>query len=346
MMASKRQPSIDASAIFLCLLAAGCGSLKAALLTVSAGAACLLLSLLALGALRPLTGGWRSAAALILSAALTTAVRLGLYALSPSWSEAMGPSELATATLLFSGPAACSLMNRPAALTPGRIFGSAAALLGIGAARELLSAGSLMEVRLLPDNALLSSSFGFGAAGIVLTGVLMALFRLRGQGRVFGVRPREGGVFALCAAARCVVVGGMYTLFTRVLPLPEAWRLWAAALTAAVLSLLGQALFAPKQNASPMRDVARWASGDATLGTLAILTVIVVDARLLQAAPLAAFGLFTAGAAILFALCALVTAAVPRLDTSGNIHLPVSFRPLPVLVTMAGLAMLALSVLP
>ena len=44
----KRQPSVDGAAVFLCLLAAGCGSLTAALLYIAGGALLLFLLLLTL----------------------------------------------------------------------------------------------------------------------------------------------------------------------------------------------------------------------------------------------------------------------------------------------------------
>ena len=96
----KRQPSVDGAAVFLCLLAAGCGSLTAALLYIAGGALLLFLLLLTLLLLPRLTGGTRNAALLLLAAALMISLRLLLSAFRPDWLEAMGPAGLTAAVLL------------------------------------------------------------------------------------------------------------------------------------------------------------------------------------------------------------------------------------------------------
>lgn len=350
----KRQPSVDGAAVFLCLLAAGCGSLTAALLYIAGGALLLFLLLLTLLLLPRLTGGTRNAALLLLAAALMISLRLLLSAFRPDWLEAMGPAGLTAAVLLFAAPAAASLWDKKAfaagssagGLSAGRCAACAGALLAIGGVRELLSAGTLWGVRLLPSGFPAFSSFAFGAAGILAAALLLALFRIRGQGRPVGYRIREGLLFALCAFGLVLAAGALYAPLTRLFPLPSLWRPFLAAALCGLLALAGGALFLPKPNEPPAAGTARAVFADGTLPALATLALLAAERRMEGAAALPLFGGLAAAAAILGATCALTAAAVPRLDPSGNPHLPPAFRPLPVWLAAAGLAMLAFTVLP
>ena len=360
----KRQPSVDGASVFLCLLAAGCGSLTAALLYIAGGAPLLFLLLLTLLVLPPLNeasaGRTRNAALLLFAAALITSLRRLLSAFRPGWLEAMGPPGLAAAALLFAAPAAASLWEKGrgtagktsggkkpgGSLSAGRCAACAGAFLLIGGVRELLSAGTLGGVRLLPSGVPVFPSFAFGAAGILATALLLALLRVRGQGRPVGYRIREGLLFALSAFVLTMAAGVLYAPLTRLFPLPAVWRPFLAAALCGLLALAGGALFQPKPNEPPVAGTARAVFADGTLPVLATLTLLAAERRMEEAAALPFFGGIAAAAAILGAACALVAAAVPRLDTSGNPHLPPSFRPLPVWLAAAGLAMLALSVLP
>ncbi|HIW72710.1 MAG TPA: hypothetical protein H9684_00145 [Firmicutes bacterium] len=341
----KRRPSVDGAAVFLCLLAAGCGSLTAALLAIAGGALLLLLNLLMLLIFRPLSGRMRNAASLLFAAALYTALRLALAAFRPAWLEAMGPEGLLAALALFSAPAALSLTEKPP-LPAKRLFFCAAVLLIIGAARELLSAGTLAGVRLLPEGFPVSDSFAFGGAGLITTALLFALFRIRGQGRLNGYRISEGLVYAAGAACLAAAAGALFAPLTRLLPLPSLWRTFAAAVLAGLLALAAGAAFREKPNEAPVRGTLRAVFADGTLPALASLAVLAADRRLPEAAALPLFGGTAAAALILGLGCALAAAATPRVDTSGNPHLPASFRPLPVWLAVAGMAMFALSVLP
>ena len=341
----KRRPSVDGAAVFLCLLAAGCGSLTAALLAIAGGALLLMLNLLMLFIFRPLSGRARSAASLFFAAALYTALRLALSAYRPDWLAAAGPEGLAAAAALFSAPAALSLREKPP-VSGKRLALCAAALLVIGGVRELLSAGSLAGVRLLPGGFPVSDSFAFGAAGVITAALLLALFRIRGQGKLNGYRVSEGLVYAACAAGLTAAAGALFAPLTRLFPLPGLWNPFLAAALAGLLALAAGALFREKPNEAPVKEVFRAVFSDGTLPALAALAVLAADRKMAGAPALPLFGGTVAAGLVLGLACALAAAATPRLDTSGNPHLPASFRPLPVWLAAAGMAMLALSVLP
>ncbi len=341
----KRRPSVDGAAVFLCLLAAGCGSLTAALLVLAGGGLLLLLNLLMLRIFRPLAGPAKNAASLLFAAALYTALSLALSAWRPAWREAMGPEGLAAALLLFSAPAALSLDEKPP-LPAWRPVRCAAALLLTGGVRELLSAGTLAGVRLLPEGFPLSDSFAFGGAGLVAAALLLALVRVRGKGRLSGYRVPEGLLYAACAAGLTAAAGALFAPLTRVFPLPPAWRPFFAAALAGLLALAVCAPLRQKPNEAPAKGTLRAVFSDGTLPALAALAVLAADRCLPEAAALPLYGGIAAAALILGLGCALIAAAAPRLEPAGNPHLPPSFRPLPVWLAAAGLAVFALSVLP
>lgn len=341
----KRRPSVDGAAVFLCLLAASCGSLTAALLVLAGGALFLLLNLLMLFIFRPLTGRARNAASLFFAAALYTALRLALSAYRPAWLAAMGPEWLTAALFLFSAPAAVTLMEKKP-VSSKRLALCSLALLVIGGVRELLSAGTLAGVRILPDGFPVSDSFAFGGAGLIIAALLLALFRIRGQGKLISYRVPEGLLYAVGALGLTIAAGAFFALLTRLFPLPGLWRPFLAAALAGLLALAVGAALREKPNEAPVKATLRAVFMDGTLPALATLAVLAADRKMAEAEALPLFGGTAAAALILGLACALIAAAVPRLDTSGNPHLPVSFRPLPVWLAAAGMTMFVLSVLP
>lgn len=310
-----------APACLLCLAAAAAASLPSALLLTAVLSCALLLCLLAAAGLKRLGPRLRGAACLLLAAGAAA----GLIALSgpfPFLQEWMGPSLILTACILLCAPTALALTKEAGKpLTAGPLLAAGGLLLLIGSLRELLAAGTLFGVRLLPAG--LSDSFGYGAAGVLLAGVLLCLpsFKghLLGDRRLFRCPPPNALTFG----------AGLI------------WRTALAALPAALL-----AVFLPHTALLP------WA----LLSTALIAGLLLPEDETVAAAaallPTALLPFFEEGL-----MCLLIIPAAGLLlglgfwlwgllySRADNIHLPVPAKPGAAGLVTAGLALLALSVL-
>ncbi|MCI8553325.1 MAG: hypothetical protein HFJ80_00060 [Clostridiales bacterium] len=325
--------SVDTLGVVLCLGAAASSSVTAALVVTAAGAAVLLLTLLLLTLLRMKAGAVRSAAALLFSLALSASVRLWLDAAQPEWMPDDFSRGLLEAALLFCGPAAIRLLDRPLETGTGRMLLYALAMPVTGAVRELLSAGSLMGVRLLPEGLPLSRSFAGGAAGLMTAGLLLALFRIRLRGMV-RLTPRDGLRAGLAVALTALPAVLLYLLLVRFLPLAETIRLLLAPVCAVLFAGLLSRLW-PEGRLKPLFR-AEW------VAALAVLFLSGAAA----AGERAGHGPAFLGAALAaLALGMAVSLAASLFGRMENIHLPSALRSAPAALTAAGLALLAFQVI-
>lgn len=328
-MAVKPLRGISPAAALLCTAAAAAVSVPAALLYAAGLSVTLLLTAAVLAVLAPLSSGTRSLSALLLAAALGGAMRMLLSAYTPDWCAAMGPPVLYYAAFLLCAPVAEQLADDPGRAGLRRVGLPALALLVSGIVRELLSAGTLMGVRLMKP---LSPSFGIGVLGLTAAGLILALFCLR-EHPVFAYSVRGGCAAGVSLFVSTAVCGVLFSLICRLLPVPERLLPLLAVLLTGLAALAGGRL---------LRGSDLWSApfADRVLpiaSALAILTVYRVGWNWAQT-----IWMPVASAAVLgLALC-LIAAAMTRID---NIHLPAPFKSAPAVLIAAGSVMLALSVL-
>lgn len=328
-MAANQAPRgiVPVAALF-CVAASAAATVTGALLYIAAVSVTLLITTLVAALLRALPRRMNGLIALLLAAALAGALRTLLAARAPAWLEAMGPALLFEAILLLCAPVALTLAAAEKAPFSRTVL-PAAALLVTGAVRELLAAGTLMGVRLLPAG--VSPDFGLGALGVITGGLVMALFCLR-ERDVFRYSIREG-----CAAGGCTVMlaaaaGLLMQAAVRLAPLPE--RVWPllTVLLVGLLAALGARLMPEGMWREPFGDQPLWISA-----VIAVLTVLSREGVWWQGAVWQ-----LAAAAVLGGALCLVAALMERVN---NIHLPAPFRLAPAVVVAAGAALLAFAVL-
>lgn len=193
-------------------------------------------------------------------------------------------------------------------------------ILVCGALRELLGAGTLFRIQILP--AAFSPDFGYGPSGIILSGLLAGLWGWRIR-RTFALSMRDIIPTALTVGWQTLVTALPGTLLLYLMPSVSFWViLLLTAVTACLLYLL-------------------FPSGtDCSLTAGAILLIglslyLSPDSWLLLLVPL------WTGA--LYALSLLLFGGLySRMD---NMHLPERLKTTPAAFAMVGIAMLGLSVL-
>ena len=332
MSSTSAKSSVDALAVALCLGAAASASVTAALVTVSAGAIVLLLTGLVLSLLRMKAGTARTAAALLFALALSASVQMWLNAARSAWVPDGFTLSLLGAALLFCGPAAARMLDTPPEAGLGRTLVFALALPVIGGIRELLAAGSLMGVRLLPDAFPVSISFAGGAAGLVAAGLLMALFGLRFRGMV-RLTPRDGVRAGIAVGLTAIPAAMLYLLAARMIPLPTWGYPLFAPLSAALFAGVWSAV-CPQGRLKPL-------FGESWIPALVTLFLLGADSLSGGGGNGWAFGGTALAAAGLGLGVSLAAALLGKIE---NIHLPHAFRTAPAALTAAGLALLAFQV--
>ena len=328
-MAVKPLRGIAPSAALLCVAAAAAASVPAALLYTAGLSVTLLLTTAALAVLAPLSGGTRGISALLLTAALGGALRMLLSGYAPDWCAAMGPPVLYYAAFLLCAPVAELLADAPERAGFRRLGLPALALLVIGIVRELLSAGTLMGVRLMSP---FSAAFGIGVLGLTTAGLIIALLCLR-KHPVFGYSVRGGCVAGVCLFVGTTVCGILFSLVCRLLPIPERLFPLLAVLLTGLAALAGGRLFRGNDLWGPP-------FADRVLTVASALAILVVYRSGWSWAQ--AVWMPVAAAAVLGLAFCLIAAAMTRID---NIHLPAPFKSAPAVLVAAGTVMLALSVL-
>ena len=316
--------------VLLCLTAAASATAAGSLLYLAGISLLMVLAGSLTALLRPLSGRTSGPAALLLTAALAGCWRQLLAAWAPARLAEMGPAWLFFAVLLFSGPLAAGLADDVAGLSRlRRVLLPAAAVFVTGCLRELGSRGTIFGVRLLPWT--LTRDLGFGASGVMLAGLVLALFRIR-ERTAFRCDRRSsvsaGALFALWALA----AGILYGLVTAFLPIPELYR----PLTAVAAAVLTGLAFAAPAGGQTWGELFR----SPTLTALAALALMAADG-LADGRWQSLFFPMAAGIAVGIALMA----AGALLTGVENIDLPVPFRTAPAVLVAAGTAMLALHVL-
>ena len=314
--------------VLLALAVIAAASVNAALLYLSCGAGVLLVTALVVQLLRPLSGPTRALSAMLLSAALAAALRLLLAATAPGWLQDMGHELLYYSVFLLCGGTAAALAEREVTLPFGRYALFGALMLVTGAVRELLAGGTLLGLRLLDKG--VSADFGRGAAGVIVAGLLLALFGVR-ERHVFHGGMKEGVCAAIAVTLTTLCAGLVYTVVTILLPSSEMLEPLPAVLFSGLAALAGRALF----RGMMLRPFFE----DETLLAVSVITLLLVrpaaDGWGNLWVPLCA-ALAAGGVLLVFG------AIYPRID---NTDLPAPFRTTPALVVVAGTALLALSVI-
>ena len=220
MSGQKELPIMTAAPAWLFLaLAAAAATLPAALLSV--GAVCGTLAVLCLLArlLRPAGREWSLLVCLAAAGGLAWGLWM-LFSLRESWQEWRGPQWLFAGELLLCAPAAVDLTaereehgNRP------NLFRLIGVVLLIGVIRELLGAGTLFRIRLLPA---VSDHFLYGAAGILIAGLCLPLAGWR-ERRLFRCPDREVLSAGLAGTVRVIVAGIPALLLVWLIPDAPPW---------------------------------------------------------------------------------------------------------------------------
>lgn len=314
--------------ILLALAAVSAASVNAALLYLSCGAGVLLVTALVVQLLRPWSGPTRALSAMLLSTALAAALRLLLEAVAPAWLHAMGHELLYYSVFLLCGGTAAVLTERYTEISLGRYALFGVLLLVTGAVREVLADGTLLGLRLLDKG--ISGNFGWGAAGVIVAGLLLALFGIR-ERHVFGGGMKEGVCAAIAVTLTTAVAGLVYAILVTLMPVPPLFAPLLAVLLSGLAALAGRAIFRGMM-VQPFFE-------DETLLTIAVLTLLIMRPAAIGWGqlwvPLCA-ALVVGGGFLVFA------AIYPRIDNAG---LPAPFRTTPALVVVAGTALLALNVI-
>ena len=311
---------LAASTVLLCTGAAAGVSGFGGLLVTVFGAWLLLILIPVARLFRPLPAAIRQGALLLTAAFLATLSRVLLLAYWPAVADRLPPLWLFYAMVFSCAPAAEEWSETPP--SGGRVYLAALAPVVIGAVRELLAYGTVFAVRLLPAG--LSADFAAGGSGVVVAGLLLALFFLRGK-PVAPPRPAGGILPAALAALTALAAGVLLSLLRMIWPVfPEEWLPSAAAFVTAVAALSW--LYKPEAADGV------WMAAAAFTAWLSCRSAGIWQALLWQ----------LAGAAILFAVGCLFAAVWYRVDNSD---LPRPFRSAPALLTTAGVLWLALAVL-
>lgn len=334
----KEGTRLDALAVAYCLAAAASGTVAGSLTVLGAGC----LSLLLIGTVLKLWGRHpsplRSACALLPAAALAAAIPRLVALARPDWLPA-GSGGAADGGITLLG--ACLLMTGPAAerMADGefpslrKFVAACVALSAVGAVRELAGAGTLWGIRVLPSSLPLSPSFQSGAAGLIVAGLMLALFRVRfpslGRMRLYD------GLWAGAAAVLLFwLTGGSFALLVQWIPLPEGWSAVGAGFLAG-LTLLAWGYVFP---AGPLRSWLR----EPTLGALAAGALWGMEGFLRDSGFWSATGGLLLAAAVLFAALAVAGALLERVD---HFALPRFARLAPVTLVSSGLVLLAFQAL-
>lgn len=328
MSGQKELPIMTAAPAWLFLaLAAAAATLPAALLSV--GAVCGMLAVLCLLArlLRSAGRGWSLLVCLAAAGGFAWGLWM-LFSLRESWQEWRGPQWLFAGELLLCAPAAVDLMaereehgNRP------NLFRLIGVVLLIGVIRELLGAGTLFRIRLLPA---VSDHFLYGAAGILIAGLCLPLAGWR-ERRLFRCPDREVLSAGLAGTVRVIVAGIPALLLVWLIPDAPPWA--ATWLTVASIGAAGVLL-----SRFCRQEGSRMVMADgvfAVAGTLALNAARKTDGLWWWLSPLWA-GVLTGAALCLF------IALYARID---NLHIPKPLKTAPATLIMAGAAMLALQAL-
>lgn len=321
-MAETMKPrGISLAAAFFCVLAAGCASVRGALLLLEMTAVQLLLGLCLSRLLRPLTGRGSGVAMGVFTAALAAVMQMALMAWKPGWWEEM-PTVLYYVLAFLSG--AMSARSEEWEEHLPKFGWWAGALLLLGGLREWLAAGRLMGVRLLWDG--LSKDFGLGGLGLLTAALLLSICGLKQRWSwQYSVREsaQAGGLLFLCTALAGCIAAPLYRL-----DLPAGIREFLPALLLCLTLLIGRSVSRSASRRDMLADPALAAAGYAALLCLRDVTtvwwsalLIVLGVSLLAGCLVAAFG-----------------AAASRLDSPG---LPAFWKTSPVLLMTAGMAVYA-----
>lgn len=330
MVDNMNKPLFAAPLCLLCMAAVLSASLPAALLLIAALSGVLLLTMLAAVGTRAMDGRWRLTCCLVLDALLGVGI-WQLLARQPLWQTWAGPALLFLLTILLCAPVALRLAEQEAqpSLSPLSLLRAAGVLLLTGAARELLSSGTLFRVRLFPTG--LSDSFALGAAGVLTAGVLLLFCGVRGR-HFYAVPLRRGGVTSLAAGLYTVAAGIIPALLVALYPAAPLWLVFPlTAAGSAVLGVLGCALC--------KRDAVRAALSDGVTTALAI--AVTANAAYAAGQRWVLLAPVLAGALLALALW-LWTGIYSRID---SMRMPDWARGGPAVVVTAGLCLLAFSVL-
>lgn len=316
----------------LCLAAALSASLPAALLYIAVLTGILLLTILCAALFKPTGAGWRLAFCLLLDAALGAGVWM-LLGYDARWQTWAGPALLFMLAALLCAPAAIQLNERAehgdGILSPLLLLRAAGILLLTGAVRELLSAGTLYRVRITASG--LSDSFGLGAAGVLIAGVLLLLCGTQ-ERHFYHVPLRRGFVVSLTAALRTAAAGVVPALLLMLRPdLPLWLMLPITTVCTGLLSALGLLLC--------KGDAVRAVLADGV--TAAIGAVVMTNAVYAGGEWITLLAPLWCGALFGMALW-LWTGIYSRID---SLRMPVWARGGPAAVVTAGVCLLAFSVL-
>ena len=239
----------------LCVTAALCVSVRAALslLTVIP-----LLLLFAQAALQLLRYGRLTVSpylSLLLAGGVGGFLWLVLRAFLPDIAAALGQPLPVLAVFRLCGVAGAELAEQPEAFRPTVLIRAAVALLLTGAIREVLAQGSLAAYPL--PVTVVSEGFGraadgtIGVGGLLAAGVMLWLFRLQAGGHT-GVPVLSATSAGIPAAVTAIVCAAQVGIRVWMPAVSALWRFWVAVLLTAVLFTLAEALTGRNRSRSPV----------------------------------------------------------------------------------------------
>lgn len=307
--------------------AAAAATLPAALLTIAAVCLTLAVTWLLALFLRPLGGSWSTALCLAVDGGIAWGL-WELLSLRESWSIWRGPQWLFAAALLLCAPAATALAaDKREGTPPPSLLKLGGVVLLIGLIREVLGAGTLFGIRLLPA---FSDSFLYGAAGILTAGLCLPLAGWR-ERRLFRCPDWE------CLSAGAA--GGVRTLLGGI---PGVLLLWlipdAPPLAILILTSVSVGVFGALLEGAYHQEGGRLAMGDGVLAVAAIMALQAARSATgwwLWSSPLWTGLLVGLGLSLFVVL-------YNRID---NLHIPAGMRTVPATLVVVGGIMLAFQVL-
>lgn len=317
-------------ALLLCVGAAASVSVTTSLLMIALVAFTVCLLQLVNKILAPLTPRGVHASTLVLAATLAAIYHMALAAWMPEWLHSLPSLPVFYWTILLCAPLAVDF-QRGKSVSPLMVWLTAAAWLLTGAVREFLSLGKLAGVRVIAeDTSFLSRDFALGAAGVIVAGLILAVFGLRHR-EVCDYSMRESWIAACCLTILAALSGWVVVIIKSLVTVTPIFYLPIAALTVGILSAVGCAAISSKVIKRGFEDPLI-----ITLSTiLAYQAVQQTEKNMMAVYPLV-------NAVVWGVLFAVVVSLVIKMRT---LKLPKPFYSTPALLIGAGLVLYALSVL-
>lgn len=321
MTQTRETPGLSTAAALLCILAAGCASVRGALLLLGTSALVLLIGAGISRLLRPLAESGTPLAFSLLGAALAAGIHMALLAWRPAWLEDL-PVIPYYLTAFLAGALAAQSGAWEETLPHYGVWG--AVLLVLGGIREWLAVGRLMGVQIFWDGC--SRDFGLGGLGLLTAGLLLSVCRLRYRHSCrYTMREsaQAGGLVFLGTALAGIVYAPLSTL-----PLPEWSRRFLPAFLLILVFLILRGVCRSPESRTMLAEPALAAVGFGYLLWLGTPSAVWWQGLLLAL-----------GAALLAGtVTATFAAAAQRLDRPG---LPRAFNSAPVLLITAGITLYA-----